>query len=45
MDRFVAFVAVAALLIVTPVPDTALTTGNALIDGRRGGILTGAERA
>lgn len=42
MDRFFAFLVVAAVLIVTPGPDTALTIRNALIGGRRGGILTGA---
>jgi threonine/homoserine/homoserine lactone efflux protein len=42
MGRFLAFLAVAAVLIVTPGPDTALTIRNALIGGRRGGILTGA---
>ncbi len=41
-ERFFAFLAVAAVLIVTPGPDTALTIRNALIGGRRGGILTGA---
>jgi threonine/homoserine/homoserine lactone efflux protein len=42
MERFLAFLAVAALLIVTPGPDTALTIRNALMGGRRGGILTAA---
>jgi threonine/homoserine/homoserine lactone efflux protein len=42
MERLLPFLAVAALLIVTPGPDTALTIRNALIGGRRGGILTGA---
>lgn len=42
VERFLAFLAVAAVLIVTPGPDTALTIRNALIGGRRGGIFTGA---
>ena len=36
----VAFFAVAALVIVTPGQDTALTIRNSLLGGRRGGILT-----
>ena len=36
------FLAVAAVVIVTPGPDTALTIRNALFGGRRGGILTAA---
>jgi len=38
---FPAFLAVAAVLIVTPGPDTALTIRNALLGGRRPGICTG----
>jgi threonine/homoserine/homoserine lactone efflux protein len=37
-----AFLAVAAVVIVTPGPDTALTIRNALFGGRRSGILTAA---
>ena len=37
---FPAFLAVAVVLIVTPGPDTALTIRNALLGGRRGGLLT-----
>jgi threonine/homoserine/homoserine lactone efflux protein len=36
-----AFVAVSMLVIVTPGPDTALTTRNALLAGGRAGVLTG----
>jgi threonine/homoserine/homoserine lactone efflux protein len=37
-----AFLGVAVLVIVTPGPDTALTIGNALRAGRRGGVCTAA---
>lgn len=37
-----AFLGVAALVIITPGPDTALTIRNALRGGRRGGVLTAA---
>lgn len=40
MANFVAFVAVAAVVIVTPGPDTALTIRNTLVGGRRGGFFT-----
>ncbi len=40
--QLVAFVAVAAVVIVTPGPDTALTIRNTLLGGRRSGILTAA---
>jgi threonine/homoserine/homoserine lactone efflux protein len=40
MSTFLAFVAVAAIVIVTPGQDTALTIRNTLAGGRRGGIAT-----
>lgn len=40
MSTLLAFVAVAALVIVTPGQDTALTIRNTLTGGRRGGIAT-----
>lgn len=39
-DDFAAFIGVSALVIVTPGPDTALTTRNTLVGGRTGGMLT-----
>jgi threonine/homoserine/homoserine lactone efflux protein len=42
MSAVWAFVGVAALVIVTPGPDTALTLRNALLGGRRAGIATAA---
>jgi threonine/homoserine/homoserine lactone efflux protein len=40
MGDLVAFLGVAALVIVTPGQDTALTVRNALLGGRRGGVFT-----
>jgi threonine/homoserine/homoserine lactone efflux protein len=40
--HFIAFVGVAAVVIVTPGPDTALTVRNTLLGGRRSGVLTAA---
>jgi threonine/homoserine/homoserine lactone efflux protein len=40
LDRFAAFLGVAAVVIVTPGPDTALTIRNTLFGGRRGGVFT-----
>src|SRR6478736_3829219 len=45
MGALWAFVGVAALVIVTPGPDTALTVRNALIGGRRAGVATAAASA
>jgi threonine/homoserine/homoserine lactone efflux protein len=42
MGALWAFVGVAALVIVTPGPDTALTVRNALLGGRRNGVATAA---
>lgn len=42
MTAALAFLAVAALLIVTPGQDTALTVRSTLTRGRRGGVLTAA---
>jgi threonine/homoserine/homoserine lactone efflux protein len=41
MGHLLPCLAVAAMVIITPGPDTALTIRNALIGGRRDGILTG----
>ena len=40
MTHLAAFLAVSALVIVTPGQDTALTIRNALLGGRRGGVFT-----
>jgi threonine/homoserine/homoserine lactone efflux protein len=40
ITHFVAFLGVAAVVIVTPGQDTALTIRNTLFGGRRGGVLT-----
>jgi threonine/homoserine/homoserine lactone efflux protein len=40
MNELAAFVAVAIVVIVTPGPDTALLIRNALLGGRRAGVLT-----
>src|SRR3954447_4266082 len=45
MGALWAFVGVAALVIVTPGPDTALTVRNALLGGRRAGVATAAGMA
>ena len=42
LTELVAFVPVAAVVICTPDPDTALTIRNALAGGRAAGILTAA---
>jgi threonine/homoserine/homoserine lactone efflux protein len=41
-DRFVAFLGIAVVVIVTPGQDTALTIRNTLLGGRRSGIATAA---
>jgi threonine/homoserine/homoserine lactone efflux protein len=40
MSQLLAFLGIAAIVIVTPGPDTALTVRNALLGGRRNGVLT-----
>ncbi len=40
MSEFIAFVGIAAIVIVTPGPDTARTVRNSLVGGRRGGMFT-----
>ena len=42
MGELGAFLLVAAIVIATPGPDTALTIRNTLVGGRRGGTFTGA---
>jgi len=39
-DSFLAFLGISILVIVTPGPDTATTVRNALLGGRRAGVLT-----
>jgi threonine/homoserine/homoserine lactone efflux protein len=40
VSHYAAFLAIAAIVIVTPGPDTALTIRNTLVGGRRNGVLT-----
>jgi threonine/homoserine/homoserine lactone efflux protein len=42
VHELLAFVAVSAVVIITPGPDTALTVRNTLVGGRRAGLLTAA---
>jgi threonine/homoserine/homoserine lactone efflux protein len=42
LSHFLPFLAIAAVVICTPGPDTALTIRNALAGGRRGGLATAA---
>lgn len=42
LAHLLAFVAVSALVIITPGPDTALTIRNSVSSGRRAGVCTGA---
>lgn len=42
VDNLAAFLVAAAVVIVTPGPDTALTIRNTLLGGRRGGVFTAA---
>src|SRR5215213_1501711 len=45
MTQLFGFVAVSALVICAPGPDTALTIRNSIVGGRRGGVLTAAAVA